>query len=80
MNPGNLVFGFNVPISVDPVNVYHIMLRAARYCQKRLGGQLYDKGANPLNELQEKQLLSDHLRKMQARNIPAGSFEARELF
>ena len=43
MNPTNLVFGFSIPRSADPMNVYRIMVNSIKYCQKRLGGQLINK-------------------------------------
>lgn len=54
MKPQNLVFGFSIPRSVDPQNVYDIMLKSVKYCQKRLGGKILDRNNNPLNEEKER--------------------------
>ncbi|WP_315814561.1 cell division protein ZipA C-terminal FtsZ-binding domain-containing protein [Paraflavitalea speifideaquila] len=38
MNPHDLVFGFSIPRSADPKNVFEIMFHAVKYCQHYLGG------------------------------------------
>lgn len=80
MNPVNLVFGFSIPRSADAKNIYDIMLNAARYCQKRLGGQLLNKAGNPLDEQKEKHDLADLLKKMETAGIIAGSDKALRMF
>jgi len=55
-NPIDLVFGFNIPRCVDPINVFNCMVDAAEYCQKILGGTivnavgtLFDKQTQKIN-------------------------------
>lgn len=80
MNPRNLVFGFSIPRSADPVNVFEIMIEAVKYCQKRLGGQILDRNMQPFDEGKEKQSFNDFLKKMEGRGIKAGSDEALRMF
>jgi hypothetical protein len=80
MNPQNLIFGFSIPRSADPKNVFAIMLNSVKYCQKRLGGQVLDRNMNPLNEEKEKQELSDFLTRMKQKGLIAGSDKALRMF
>lgn len=80
MNPKNLVFGFSIPRSADPKNIYDIMLNAAKYCQKKLGGQILDKNGQLLNEAEEKQNLIDLLDQMKSKGIIVGSDNALRTF
>jgi cell division protein ZipA len=50
MNPENIVFGFSIPRSADPKNIFEIMLNAVKYCQRRLGGQILDRKMQPFQE------------------------------
>ena len=45
----DLVFGFSVPRSADPVTVYDRMVKAVEYAQKRLGGTLTDEEGRVIN-------------------------------
>ncbi len=80
MNPKNLVFGFSIPRSADPKNIYCIMLNAAKYCQRKLGGQILDKNGQLLNEAEEKQNLIDLLDQMKSKGIIVGSDNALRTF
>ena len=80
MNPENLVFGFSIPRSADPKSIYDIMLSTAKYCQKRLGGQILGKNGQPLDEVKEKQNLIDLLDKMKSKGIIVGSDKALRTF
>jgi hypothetical protein len=80
MNPQNLIFGFSIPRSSDPKNVFAIMLNSVKYCQKSLGGQVLDRNMNPLNEEKEKQELSDFLTRMKQKGLIAGSDKALRMF
>jgi len=61
MNPINLVFGFTIPRSADPENVYEIMINAAEYCQKRLGGKILDENMQPLDVEMERKKIKELL-------------------
>lgn len=80
MNPQNLIFGFSIPRSADPKNIYEIMLNSVKYCQKRLGGQILDMNGQPLNEEKEKQELLKFLQRMEQKDLKAGSDKALRMF
>jgi cell division protein ZipA len=46
----DLVFGYSIPRSADPVTIYSRMLRAIEYAQKRLGGTIASEDGRLLNE------------------------------
>lgn len=73
MNPQNLVFGFAITGSVDPKNVFEIMINAVKYTHKRIGGQILDKNLKPFNEKQEKQDLSEFLKKLEKNDLKLSS-------
>ena len=80
MNPQNLVFGFSIPRSADPKNIFEIMLNSVKYCQKRLGGQILDRNMKPLDEEKEKLELSEFLKRMEQKGLKAGSNKALRMF
>ncbi len=80
MNPQNLVFGFSIPRSADPKNIFEIMLNSIKFCHQRLGGQIIDQNMKPYNEEKERQKLSDLLKKMEQKGIEAGSDKALRMF
>lgn len=80
MNPSNLIFGFSIPRSADPVHIYEIMVNAAQYCQKRLGGVLLNENDKPLNVAQEKIKLQLMLDKMNAAGVKPGADETLMMF
>lgn len=80
MNPQNLVFGFSIPRSADPKNIFEIMLNSVKYCQKRLGGQILDRNMKPFNEEKEIQELSEFLKRMEQKDLKAGSDKALRMF
>ncbi|WP_316848256.1 cell division protein ZipA C-terminal FtsZ-binding domain-containing protein [Pedobacter psychrodurus] len=80
MNPKDLIFGFSLARSVDPENVFEIMVDAAKYCQKRLGGVLLNGDGQPLNLDNEKLKLKMFLSKMKQKGIIPGSNDALKNF
>ena len=80
MNPQDLVFGFSVPRSADPINVYDVMFNAAVYCQKRLGGQLLDKHMKHLNVETAREEIKAIMGRMEGRGMKAGSMRALRMF
>ncbi len=80
MNPQNLVFGFSIPRSADPKNIFDIMLNSVKYCQNRLGGQILDQNMKPFNEEKEKQELLEFLKRMEQKGLQAGSDKALIMF
>ncbi len=80
MNPQNLVFGFIIPRSADPINIFEIMLNSVKYCQKRLGGQILDQNMKPFNDEKERQQLLEFLKRMEQKDLKAGSGKALRMF
>ena len=79
-NPNNLVFGFSIPRSADPKNIFEIMLNAVKYCQKRLGGHILDKNGQAFNEEKEIKNLNELLEEMKSKGIIAGSDKALRMY
>lgn len=80
MNPEELVFGFSIPRSADPKNIFDVMITSIKYCQKRLGGTILDKNGQPFNEEKEKRYLIDLIDKMKSKGIEPGSGKALRIF
>lgn len=80
LDPADLIFSFSVPRSADPENVYDVMLDCARYCQRRLGGVLFDREGNILDEEKEKQAIGNLVSKMTEQGLAPGSSRALRLF
>jgi cell division protein ZipA len=80
MNPKNLVFGFSIPRSADPENVYKIMISATEYCQKRLGGEILDRDMQPFKVEKERIEMKKLLNRMASKGIKAGSDKALIIF
>lgn len=76
MNPNNLVFGFVIPRSADPRNVFDAMVYSAKYCQKRLGGKILNKNGQPFDEVKERQDLEKLIEKMNSEGLIPGSDKA----
>lgn len=63
----DLIFGYSIPRSADPVNIYGRMVIAAAYAQKRLGGTITEGDGYPLESeatLQEIKTITDELTKL----------------
>jgi hypothetical protein len=80
MNPNDLIFGFSIARSVDPENIFEIMVNAAKYCQKRLGGELLNENGKSFNFDNEKLKLKLFLSKMKQKGIVPGSGDALQNF
>ena len=61
MSPETLVFGFSIPRSFAPEHVREQMMKAARYAQKRLGGELLGEDGQRLDESSERARVAFHL-------------------
>ena len=63
----DLIFGYSIPRSGEPVAVVSRMVKAAEYAQKRLGGTIIGQDDRPLNSvatLKEIQTITDELTKL----------------
>jgi|GEM_PF-6490751 len=50
MFPQELVFGFEIPNSIDPTRVFEVMVQCVHQCQQRLGGVLLNQVGKPFEE------------------------------
>lgn len=80
MNPSNLVFGFSIPRSADPINVYQVLVNSIKYCQKRLGGQMINRNGEPFDEQLEKKALEELVTEMIDNGVIPGSDNALILY
>ena len=80
MNPTNLVFGFSIPRSADPINVYRALINSVKYCQKRLGGVIINRDGEPFNEQLELLQLAELIKQMNDNGIIPGSENALMLY
>ncbi|WP_298236641.1 cell division protein ZipA C-terminal FtsZ-binding domain-containing protein [uncultured Algibacter sp.] len=80
MNPTNLVFGFSIPRSADPMNVYRVLVNSIKYCQTRLGGQIINRNGEPFNEQLELIQLSELIKNMTDNGIIPGSDNSLMLY
>ena len=75
----DLVFGFSVPRSARPVDVFDAMVRAVKYCQKRLGGTIVDEHG-PLDDARIRQQISGTVRRLNEAGFQPGEGPTLRLF
>lgn len=80
MNPADLVFGFSIPRSADPIGVYKAMVKSVQYCQKKLGGVILNQSGQALDENIELERLTKLVEAMKAKGIEPGSDHALRIF
>jgi len=76
----DLVFGLSIPRTYQPTVVLEAMIRAAKYVQRRLGGNLVSAQREPLNEAALRASLAQTVQRMTAAGIEPGSDAALQLF
>ncbi|MBS1662527.1 MAG: hypothetical protein JST68_15905 [Bacteroidetes bacterium] len=79
-NPKDLVFGFWIGRSLDPVGVFDIMVEAARHCQKMLGGELMGLDGVPFDVERERVRVEETVERMMAAGLEPGSSRALRMF
>jgi cell division protein ZipA len=79
-NPHDLLFGYPVARSADPINIFDIMVESVKYCQKRLGGQILNRQGAAFNEAESRAELVKLVENMKAKGIQPGSLEALRIF
>lgn len=72
MQPRDLIFGFSVPRSADPVAVYETMLQAVDYCQSKLGGKILDENGLPFDKEKYKAQIDELIKKMSENGFEQG--------
>lgn len=76
----DLVFGYSLPRSADPAAVFIEMVKAARYTQKRLGGDLLDTSGEALNEAETLAVIEAISERLKKAGFSPGSNAALFLF
>ncbi len=77
---GDLVFGFSVPRSADPLAVHDAMVNAAQYAQSRLGGTLLDTDGRPFGAEAEREKVEAVVHRMESVGLTPGTDSALILF
>jgi cell division protein ZipA len=72
-HPNELVFGYGIPRNADPEGVFEVMLNAALYCQKNLGGTLLTETGERWNTAAERERLNGIVSEMKAISLVPGS-------
>jgi cell division protein ZipA len=76
----NLVFGFSVPRTLYPDQVFESMVRAAEYAKTRLGGRLYAADGSEFNTADALTHIRYVARELTAEGFPPGAHETLYLF
>jgi len=80
MNPTNIVFGFSIPRSADPINIYQVVINSINYCQEKLGGKIMNKEGKPFEEVLERKELEVLVKEMIDNDVIPGSDNALMLY
>ncbi|MCZ4225162.1 cell division protein ZipA C-terminal FtsZ-binding domain-containing protein [Pedobacter rhodius] len=80
MNPSDLNFGYSILTSRDPMNIYKAMLKAAKYCKSRLGGEILNAEGKPLNETENYRKIVNLIEEMNIEGIKPGTESAMRIY
>lgn len=72
MEPTELVFGYTIPRSADPLGVFDILIESIEHCQSKLGGQILDEYGLPLNREKYRKHIKDVLIQMSENGFTPG--------
>lgn len=76
----DLVFGFSIPRSAAPLEVFEAMIVAVDYTRKRLGGEMLDPDGNALNAQEVKRRIQSIIQKLTQAGFPPGKEPTLLLF
>jgi hypothetical protein len=76
----DLEMSFNVPRTWKPDAVFEVMVRAAKYMAKRLGGTLVSRDGKPFDEAFERARVTSIVKSMAAADLTPGSGLALQVF
>ena len=71
-NVDDLVFGYSIPRSADPLDVFETMMKAVRYAQERLGGSIMDESGKPFDEQAVRNEIEHVVRKLKEAGFAPG--------
>jgi cell division protein ZipA len=76
----DLIFGFSIPRSTAPIEVFEQMMNAVRYAQQRLGGTILNGNGEPLNERLLKRDIDNVVGTLYAHRLKPGQETTLKLF
>lgn len=76
----DLIFGFSIPRSIDPKDVFSVLLETSKYAQKRLGGQLLNGKGQQLDPEIELHRIEKITTNLSAESMSPGDGDALYLF
>ena len=79
-NPSDLVFGYWIARSFDPLGVFEALITELEYCRQQLGGVLLARDGKPFDPVVERARLSKVVEALKAKGIRPGSHTALRMF
>ncbi len=79
-NPTDLVFGYWVGRSADPLGVFEVLVEAVEYCRQHLSGVLLGQDGQPFEVDKERSRLEQIVNEMAIKGVPPGSNKALRMF
>jgi cell division protein ZipA len=76
----DLIFVYSVPRSANPVAVFDAMLKAAEYCQKRLGGAIVDEAGKAIDSDVLRRKIEENVEKLRSAGFEPGHGATLQLF
>lgn len=76
----DLIFGFSIPRSADPVAVFLSMANAVEYAQKRLGGEIVLASSEPFDRDAETTRIENVVRKLREAGFEPGEYATCRVF
>jgi len=76
----DLIFGFSIPRSLSPNEVFEVMLKISEYAQNRLGGTFVDLNGNAFDKEKEKDKIKKIIENLEMEKIKTGIGDAMYLF
>ncbi|HEY5824866.1 MAG TPA: cell division protein ZipA C-terminal FtsZ-binding domain-containing protein [Cyclobacteriaceae bacterium] len=72
INPQNLIFGFSIARSADPLSVYEMMMQSVMHCQSKLGGTILDENGVSFDKAKYKNRIEAVTKKMSENGLDQG--------
>jgi cell division protein ZipA len=76
----DLVFSFSAPRSAAPAEVFDRMLKAVKYCQQRLGGEILGESGQPIDASKIRKQVTEVESSLREAGFPTGCHSALRLF
>ena len=76
----DLIFGYSIPRSADPVTVYDSMVRAVEYSQRRLAGEITAEDGGPIDLVRTREAVVEIATELESLGFAPGSENALRRF